>query len=52
MNGADNLQFVDTNVLVYAYDRSAGEKFARAGELVAGLWASENGRLSIQADFC
>ena len=41
-------QFVDTNVLVYAYDRSAGAKRELARELLQGLWAEENGRLSIQ----
>jgi len=41
-------QFVDTNVLVYAHDTSAGEKHARAKALVAELWQSGNGCLSVQ----
>jgi predicted nucleic acid-binding protein len=42
------LQFVDTNVLVYAHDASAGRKHARAKALLAELWASGNGGLSVQ----
>lgn len=41
-------QFVDTNVLVYAHDTSAGEKHARAKALVVELWQSGNGCLSVQ----
>lgn len=41
-------QFVDTNVLVYAHDTSAGEKHARAKALIADLWQSGKGCLSIQ----
>lgn len=41
-------QFVDTNILVYAHDRSAGEKHVRARELVRELWQSGNGCLSVQ----
>lgn len=44
----EQLQFVDTNVLVYAYDRSAGRRHERARNLLAGLWESGNGCLSIQ----
>ena len=40
--------FVDTNVLVYAHDRSAGAKHARARALLADLWNSQAGCLSIQ----
>ena len=42
------LQFVDTNILVYAYDRSAGARHVRAGKLVAELWQSGRGCLSVQ----
>lgn len=42
------LQFVDTNVLVYAHDVSAGEKYERASKLIEDLWENENGCLSIQ----
>ncbi|MHB8855282.1 MAG: PIN domain-containing protein [Bellilinea sp.] len=40
--------FVDTNVLVYAYDRSAGPKHAIAARLVENWWNNENGHLSLQ----
>ena len=40
--------FVDTNVLVYAYDRAAASKHDRARELVDDLWNSGRGTLSTQ----
>ncbi|MDF1501004.1 MAG: PIN domain-containing protein [Anaerolineales bacterium] len=40
--------FVDTNVLVYAYDHSAGEKYDRARFLLDQLWSDMGGHLSIQ----
>ena len=40
--------FVDTNVLVYAYDRAAGSKQVRARELVEDLWNAGRGTLSTQ----
>ena len=40
--------FVDTNILVYAHDRSAGTKHDRARRLVEQLWNSANGVLSTQ----
>lgn len=40
--------FVDTNILIYAYDRSAGVKRERAREIVAQLWDSGNGVISTQ----
>ncbi len=40
--------FADINVLVYAYDRTAGAKHERAAELLSGLWQRRDGRLSIQ----
>jgi len=42
------LQFVDANVLIYAYDVTAGAKHEQARALVAGLWESRDGCLSIQ----
>jgi predicted nucleic acid-binding protein len=42
------LQFIDTNVLVYAHDVSAGSKFDRAVKLLDDLWQGVNGCLSIQ----
>jgi predicted nucleic acid-binding protein len=44
MNG----EFVDTNVLVYSHDRSAGEKRSRAHELVVELGRTQRGLLSVQ----
>jgi predicted nucleic acid-binding protein len=41
-------EFVDTNVLVYAYDGGAGPKAEQARDLVAGLWRSGQGCLSLQ----
>ncbi len=40
--------FVDTNVLVYAYDRGAGLKHEQALSLVEELWKEGNGVLSTQ----
>jgi predicted nucleic acid-binding protein len=40
--------FVDTSILVYAYDRAAGLKHERARQLVERLWASGQGVLSTQ----
>ena len=40
--------FVDTNVLVYAYDRGAGAKHECAAELVEALWQDGNGVISTQ----
>ena len=40
--------FVDTNILVYAYDRGAGLKHKRALSLIVKLWKEGNGVLSTQ----
>ncbi len=40
--------FVDTNILVYAHDRSAGVKHQRARALLEQLWDSGRGALSTQ----
>ena len=40
--------FIDTNVLVYAYDASAGEKHKMALEIMENLWDSGNGIISSQ----
>ena len=40
--------FVDTNILVYAHDRSAGTKHDRARSLIEQLWASGEGVVSTQ----
>lgn len=41
-------QFVDTNVLVYAYDKSAGDKRTIAQGLLRRLWQDRSGCLSVQ----
>ncbi|MDR0285213.1 MAG: PIN domain-containing protein [Propionibacteriaceae bacterium] len=41
-------QFVDTNILLYAYDSSAGDKHERAAELVLRLARTGQGALSVQ----
>ncbi len=48
MSGRADRQFVDSNVLVYAHDRSAGSRQRRALELVTDLWESGEGCWSIQ----
>ena len=40
--------FVDTNVLVYAYDRGAGSRHDRAQSLLEKLWKEGNGIVSTQ----
>jgi len=40
--------FVDTNILIYAHDRSAGRKQDRARELIERLWSTGQGVLSTQ----
>jgi predicted nucleic acid-binding protein len=40
--------FVDTYILIYAMDRSAGEKHTRALELIEQLWSSSEGVISTQ----
>jgi predicted nucleic acid-binding protein len=48
MNSMSDKCFVDTNILVYAHDRSAGVKQQRAQMLLEQLWDSEQGVLSTQ----
>ena len=38
MSEPRNPQFVDTNILIYAHDRSAGDKHTHARDLVRELW--------------
>lgn len=40
--------FVDTNILVYAYDREAGDKHLLARRAVGQLWEDGTGALSTQ----
>ncbi|MGH8277402.1 MAG: PIN domain-containing protein [Steroidobacteraceae bacterium] len=40
--------FVDTNILIYAHDRDAGQKRAKAAQALERLWDEHTGRLSTQ----
>lgn len=40
--------FIDTNILVYAHDRDAGEKQIRAARAVKQCWLDQSGVLSLQ----
>ena len=40
--------FVDTNILIYAYDLDAGAKHKQAAELIRSLWENRSGVLSTQ----
>lgn len=44
----DDLSFLDTNILIYAFDISTGEKHQKASKLLEELWVEENGCISIQ----
>ncbi len=41
-------EFIDTNILIYAFDRSAGEKHRIAVDLVRRLWSERLGWISLQ----
>ncbi|NOY65450.1 MAG: PIN domain-containing protein [Nitrospirae bacterium] len=40
--------FLDTNIIVYAYDKSAGEKHRIAADIMIELWKRGNGVVSPQ----
>jgi predicted nucleic acid-binding protein len=44
----DGKVFVDTNVLVYAYDKTAGVKHDGAAKIMRELWDNGRGVISIQ----
>lgn len=48
MSENSNLQFVDTNILIYAHDLSAGHKNTRARDLIRELWQTGQGCVSVQ----
>jgi len=48
MSEVKGRQFIDTNILVYAHDYSAGSKHEIARDLLKNLWEEKNGCLSIQ----
>ena len=41
-------KFIDTNILLYANDQTAGEKQRKSAELLRGLWSDQQGILSTQ----
>jgi predicted nucleic acid-binding protein len=41
-------EFVDTNILIYAFDLTAGEKREKSAALVARLWSERAGCISVQ----
>jgi predicted nucleic acid-binding protein len=48
MNADPELVFLDTNILLYAHDRSAGRKHEVAKGLVEACWGNQKGCLSVQ----
>jgi len=48
MSGNRGRELVDTNVLAYAHDATAGPKREKAQALIARLWKDQNGCVSIQ----
>jgi predicted nucleic acid-binding protein len=42
------MEFVDTNVLLYAYDTAAGQRHDRAADLIGRLWSERSGAISVQ----
>jgi predicted nucleic acid-binding protein len=41
-------EFVDTNILIYAFDATAGDKRRIAVELISRLWLERRGCISLQ----
>jgi predicted nucleic acid-binding protein len=48
MSANPTFQFIDTNILIYAYDLSQGVKHDKALALIESLWEAGNGCLSTQ----
>lgn len=48
MSARPALEMIDSNVLIYAHDLSAGAKRRTARELIARLWDERSGALSVQ----
>ncbi len=45
---SSELAFVDTNIFVYAYDSSSGEKHVKSKKLLNVLWREKTGVVSVQ----
>jgi len=43
-----NVEFVDTNVLIYAHAEAAGTRHKRSSELITDIWERGVGALSVQ----
>lgn len=43
-----NAVFVDTNILVYAFDQTAGRKHSIAAKITENSWNDKNGHISLQ----
>ena len=48
MSSMSDRTFVDTNVLIYGHDRTAGRKYTIGAALLEELWATGAGVISIQ----
>jgi predicted nucleic acid-binding protein len=48
MNYTRGSFFVDTNLLVYAYDSSAGKKWGLSSDVISALWKHRTGIISTQ----
>lgn len=48
MNDKTKFEFVDSNVMVYAYDNTQGAKHQKAIKLLETLWETGSGCLSVQ----
>jgi predicted nucleic acid-binding protein len=48
MSAEPTREFIDANILVYAFDSSAGSKHTIARQLLERLWESGTGCLSVQ----
>lgn len=44
----DDKMFIDTNIIIYAYDITAGKKHKIASDILADLWNTGHGILSTQ----
>ncbi|MFA5509200.1 MAG: PIN domain-containing protein [Vulcanimicrobiota bacterium] len=42
------VEFVDTNILIYAYDSTSGVRHQQANSLLDALWNKRNGAISTQ----
>lgn len=48
MPSTNDVVFVDTNILIYAHDRDAGQRWQRATFALDRLWTTRTGRMSVQ----